>query len=170
MKVQRYTLDEIFEKELYYFLPFHIFVHEKELALYNEDENKREVLMDEYRLIGHRLYELLKENRIDELTIDCIINGMKHVLNKVSEKYETVVKEGEEAMGGEILDYPAKTAMREGFAKGRSEGLAEGLIEDQMEKALQVYNNCIARGMTKEDALAIAEITEEDIKNITSTN
>lgn len=167
LKVQRYALDEIFEKELYYFLPFHIFVHEKELALYNEDENKRKVLMDEYRQIGHRLYELLKENRIDELTVDCIINGMKHVLNKISEKYETVVKEGEEAMGGEILDYPAKTAMREGYAKGRLDGLAEGqsegLAKGQMEKALQVYKNCIDRGMTQEDALAIADISVDDV-------
>ena len=67
-------------------------------------------------------------------------------------------------MGGEILDYPAKTAMREGFAKGKLEGILEGKLEGKLENGLQVYKNCIARGMSKEDALAIAEITEDDLK------
>ena len=62
-------------------------------------------------------------------------------------------------MGGEILDYPAKTAWRE----GRAEGLKEGHDAAILEKSIQVYKNCIARGMSKEDALAISELKEENI-------
>ena len=32
IKVQQYSLDELFEKKLLFFLPFFIFNHEKELA------------------------------------------------------------------------------------------------------------------------------------------
>ena len=165
LKIQRYSLDEIFEKELYYFLPFHIFVHEKELSLYNKDANKRQILLDEYKMICQRLNQLWREEKINELTVDCIVNGMKQVLEKIAVKYSNVIKDGEKVMGGEILDYPAKTAMREGLMRGRTEGKAEGKAEGILEKGLQVFKNCIARGMSKEDALAIAEITEDDLKN-----
>ena len=129
IKIQRYTLDEIFEKELYYFLPFYIFVHEKDLALYNEDEEKRSLLLDEYKSICQRLTKLWKKGKMDELTVDCIVNGMKQVLKKIASKYENVVKEGEKAMGGEILDYPAKAARREGLAEGREEGTFAFIFE-----------------------------------------
>ena len=129
LKVQRYSLDEIFQKELYYFLPFHIFVHEKELALYNKDANKRQILLDEYKLICQKLNQLWREEKINELTVDCIVNGMKQVLEKIAIKYSNVIKDGEEIMGGEILDYPAKTARREGLAEGLAEGRSKGIEE-----------------------------------------
>ena len=40
IKVQQYSLKEIFDKNLFIILPFHIFVHEKELSLNNKDKNK----------------------------------------------------------------------------------------------------------------------------------
>ena len=129
LKVQRYSLDEIFQKELYYFLPFHIFVHEKELSLYNKDANKRQILLDEYKLICQKLNQLWREEKINELTVDCIVNGMKQVLEKIAVKYSNVIKDGEKVMGGEILDYPAKTARREGLAEGLAEGRSEGIEE-----------------------------------------
>ena len=63
LKIQRYSLDEIFEKELYYFLPFHIFVHEKELSLYNKDAKKRQILLDEYKMICQKLNQLWREEK-----------------------------------------------------------------------------------------------------------
>ena len=129
LKIQRYSLDEIFKKELYYFLPFHIFVHEKELALYNKDTKKRQILLDEYKTICQKLNKLWQERKINELTVDCIVNGMKQVLEKIAIKYSNVIKDGEEIMGGEILDYPAKTARREGLAEGRSVGIKAFILE-----------------------------------------
>ena len=58
-----------------------------------------------------------------------------------------------------ITEYNEKT-----FVDGiRAEGKAEGKAEGIKEKTLQVYNNCIKRGMSKEEAIAISGIAEEDI-------
>ncbi len=59
-------------------------------------------------------------------------------------------------MGGKALVLKSK----EQRIQAHNEGHAAGIRE----KALQVYNNCIDRGMTKEDALAIAGITEADLE------
>ena len=152
LKVQRYSLDEIFQKELYYFLPFHIFVHEKELSLYNKDANKRQILLDEYKLICQKLNQLWREEKINELTVDCIVNGMKQVLEKIAIKYSNVIKDGEEIMGGEILDYPAKTARREGLAEGRSEGIEETLAQ-LVKDGILSPEEAARRGQQMKDAL-----------------
>ena len=70
-------------------------------------------------------------------------------------------------MGGEILEYEAKTIYRNGFKngelKGEHKGKLEGKQEGELKKAIQVYKNCLNRGMSKEDALAISELKEADI-------
>ena len=42
-------------------------------------------------------------------------------------------------------------------------GLKKDKLEGKLENAIQVYKNCINRGMSKEDALAISELQEKDI-------
>ena len=48
MKVQNYTVDEIFEKKLYFLIPYHIFVFEKHFQLYELDEESRKELHSTY--------------------------------------------------------------------------------------------------------------------------
>ena len=66
-------------------------------------------------------------------------------------KYPNVVKEGEKAMGGEILDYPAKIARRE----GREEGVKE--------ERLNLIKGMLRKGKTAEE---ISELTDYDITEI----
>ena len=65
IKVQQYSLNELFEKKLLFFLPFYIFSHEKELPECESDETKLEQLKDIYRGIRTRLDELQKAGEID---------------------------------------------------------------------------------------------------------
>lgn len=67
IKVQKYSLEELFEKKLLFFLPFYIFSHEKDLAAYDTDEKKLEQLKDAYRHIRSRLDDLQRAGEIDEL-------------------------------------------------------------------------------------------------------
>ena len=89
--------------------------------------------------IVRRLFLLWKKARLDELTLDCIINSMKQILNKVADKYQKVVKEGEEAMGGEILDYPAKTARQEGIKVFILDKIEDGVPEFKIVEKLKKY-------------------------------
>lgn len=56
-------------------------------------------------------------------------------------------------MGGKILTLPSDY-----IKQGRLEGLQEG----ELYKARRVYQNCISRGMSEEDALAISELREAE--------
>ena len=56
-------------------------------------------------------------------------------------------------MGGQILEYEAKTILNEGMKKGMQKGRQEGQVI--------VFKNMIRRGCSVKDAMSIAEITEE---------
>ena len=49
MKMQEYSLDDIFAKGLLTLIPFYIFSHEKQFMVYNSNEQKLEELKAEYQ-------------------------------------------------------------------------------------------------------------------------
>ena len=55
MKVQKYSLDDIFDKHLLMLIPFYIFSHENSFPEYNSNEQKLEKLKAEYQVILERL-------------------------------------------------------------------------------------------------------------------
>ena len=59
-----------------------------------------------------------------------------------------------------MLSYTA-SVKSESEAKGRAEGRLEGALQ----KGIQVYRNMRKRGISKEEALAIADIPADAIKD-----
>ena len=66
MKVQKYTVDEIFEKGVRFLIPFHIFSHERRFKDYERDEKELESLTSEYDQIKVSLEELLDKGVVSE--------------------------------------------------------------------------------------------------------
>ena len=97
MKSQNYTIDEIFEKNLLFLIPFYIFTYESRFEEYNNDMKKIEMLKSEYEDIKNKLEELMNNNVINEFT-RCTISDMSNrVLEHIAKKYENV-KEGVESV------------------------------------------------------------------------
>ena len=61
MKVQAYSLDDIFERGLLMLIPFYIFSHEKSFLEYNSNEQKLAELKAEYQKILEKLDELERQ-------------------------------------------------------------------------------------------------------------
>ena len=59
MKVQTYSIDAIFEKELLMLIPFYIFSHESNFPEYNSNEQKLKELKAEYQYLVHLTNEQL---------------------------------------------------------------------------------------------------------------
>lgn len=55
VKTQKYTLDELLDKGMFFLLSFYAFTHEKRLALYEADERELDGLMREIETIKKRL-------------------------------------------------------------------------------------------------------------------
>lgn len=64
MKVSTYSIDEIFEKNLYFLIPFHIFTYERLFPEYESDSDKLQELMKIYEDIVNRLNQCANQGLI----------------------------------------------------------------------------------------------------------
>ena len=135
MKVQQYTIKEIFEKKLLFLIPFYIFSHEGRFREYEQDETKLRSLKKEYENIKNRLETLLEQGIINEYTRCTIIDMSNKVLEHIAQKYDSVRKGVKAVMGGRVLEYEAKTIKNEGIKEGMEKGIEKG-IEKGMEKGI----------------------------------
>jgi len=134
MKVQKYSVDEIFEKRLFFLIPFHIFTYEKDFKEYDTDEQKLRELTRVYEELVEKLEAYTEEQVIDGYTKETIIDMSKKVLEHLAKKYSKVREGVGAVMGGKILDYPAKQALNQGRAEGRAEERRQMLMEILEEK------------------------------------
>ena len=108
MKVQMYSLEDIFEKGLLLLIPFYIFSHEKDFSEYNSNEQKLEELKAEYRDILERLDGLERQGDIGAFDKRTIIELSGDVIREIAQKYENVQKGVGDIMGGALIETSAR--------------------------------------------------------------
>ena len=159
MKVSTYTVDEIFEKQLYFLIPFHIFAYEHLFEEYDKNEEKLAKLTQIYEDIIDRLHACAKQGFISEYIKCTIIDMSKQVLNQISRKYQNIKEGIGEIMGGKVLEYEAKDILKKGIAQGHAAGHAAGLTE----KLITQIRKKLAKGQSLE---MIADALEESVETI----
>ncbi len=117
MKVQAYTLDDIFEKGLLILIPFYIFSHEKSFPEYNSNEQKLEELKAEYQKILEKLDELEEQGIIGAFDKRTIIELSSDVIKEIAQKYENVQKGVGDIMGGALIETSARRLKKEANKK-----------------------------------------------------
>ena len=108
MKVQTYSLDDIFDKQLLMLLPFYIFSHENNLPEYNSNGQKLKELEEEYKEILERLDTLEDQGKIGTFDKRTIIELSRDVIKEIAQKYENVQKGVGGIMGGALIETEAR--------------------------------------------------------------
>lgn len=121
MKVQAYTLNEIFEKRLLLLIPFYIFSHEKNFPEYNSNEQKLEELKAEYHDILIRLDKLEQQSVIGAFDKRTIIELSRDVIREIAKKYENVQKGVGDIVGGALIETEARTILNQGINENKRE-------------------------------------------------
>lgn len=104
LKISKYTIEEIFERKLYFLIPFYIFNLEKELKEYDSDPVRREELKRLYISIDKRLEDLSQSGKLSAYSRHLIKDLSNKVVQNLAVKYEQVRKEIGDIMGGQVLD------------------------------------------------------------------
>ena len=125
MKVQEYTLEDIFSKGLLLLIPFYIFSHEKNFRVYNSNEQRLAELKAEYRSILERLNKLEQEGIIGAFDKRTIIELSGDVIREIAQKYEKVQKGIGGMMSEALLETEARTILNKGKDEGRNENKKE---------------------------------------------
>ena len=115
MKVQLYSLEEIFEKKLLLLLPFYIFNYKKRFGVIEENPNERGKLKEEFNHISERLEKMCETGELTAYEKHTILNMTKKVVDNLARDYGKIRKEVSENMGGKVLDHEAKDILRKGI-------------------------------------------------------
>lgn len=121
MKIQTYSLDDLFEKGLLILIPFYIFSHEKNFPAYNKDEKKLAELKAEYEKILETLDKLEQQGVIGSFEKRTIIELSGDVIKEISKKYKNVQKGIGDIMGGPLIETETRRIFNKGISKGVSE-------------------------------------------------
>ena len=113
MKVQTYSLDDIFEKGLLMLIPFYSFSHEKDLPEYNSNEQKLAELKAEYQKILERLDKLEQQGVIGAFDKRTIIDLSGDVIHEIARKYKNVQKGVGDMMRGKLIETSARRLKNE---------------------------------------------------------
>ena len=128
IKMKSYTLEEIFEKRLLFLIPFYIFVHEKNLWVYNEDKERLQELLKEFEYIKNQLETLNEQGVINEFVRLAIVDMTRKVVKHLAKNYKQVRKGVKAVMGGKVLEYEAKTILKKGKISAYTEMIRDGFI------------------------------------------
>lgn len=154
MKVQSYSLDEIFEKRLLMLIPFYIFSHEKSFAEYNSNHQKLEELKTQYQEILERLDELEEKEEIGAFDKRTIIDLSGDVIQEIARKYEKVQKGIGGMMRGALIETSARTIL--------NQGISQGIRENKKETALKMLKRgkLTVEEIAEDTGLSVAEVEE----------
>lgn len=125
MKVQNYTLDDIFEKRLLMLIPFYIFSHENRFPEYDSNRQRLEELKAEYQVILERLDRLEQQGFIGAFDKRTIIELSGDVIREIAQKYENVQKGVGDMMSGAMIETEARTILNRGISQGKKQGINE---------------------------------------------
>ena len=152
MKVQEYTLEDIFSKGLLLLIPFYIFSHEKSFKVYNSNEQRLAELKAEYRNILERLNKLEQEGIIGAIDKCTIIELSRDVIREIAQKYEKVQKGIGGMMSGALLETEARTILNRGKDEGRNQTKKETALRMLQDGELPIDK------IAKYSGLNIAEV------------
>ena len=161
IKITNYSIDDIFEKKLFFLVPFMIFSYEKDFKKYNEDEQALAQLKAEYADLMERLQKAADEGLISAYYWRVIMDMSKKVLENIARKYDNVKEGVEKIMGGHVLEHEGKkiynagmqacmpACMQAGEEKGKKDGVIEILVSLVKDKILSVSEAAKRANMTQ---------------------
>lgn len=167
MKVQTYSIDDIFQKRLLMLIPFYTFSHEKHFSEYNQNKQKLEKIKAEYQDILKRLEELEQQEVLGSFDKQTIIELSRDVIQEISQKYEKVQKGIGSIMRGALIETETKKILMQGIKQGMKQGRDEGIKQGKSETERELVIRMLKKGkLTVEEIAEYSKLSIEEIEQL----
>ena len=154
VKLNEFNIDTIFDKHLYFLIPYYLFTRENELPSMERNPDKVDELLVAYDVILDRLADAVEKNFLSAFSKGVIIKLIKEVNEKLTNRYKNVNERVGEYMGGKVLDLDIIKAHDDGIAEGLEKGEALSDISAIKNLMLNTKNTfeqaCELLGISKE--------------------
>lgn len=147
LHVRDYTVDAIFEKKLYFLIPFIIFNMEWEFSEINKNPVRLDVLKEFYADIVHRLENLVLEGELSEFSYVETRDMINRVVQNLAKNYKNIREGVGNIMGGKVL----VTEISKACDKAREK------------EAISIVENMLRKGKTPEEIAYLCDYALSDI-------
>lgn len=154
VRLQEYSKEEIFDKQLLFFLPYYILRFENELGEIAQDEARFMDFREDYADIYGRLKRLQEREIIDILYLNDLVELIKRLVEYVAKDNESVKEVSR--MGGKVLELESDRLLR----KGREEGIKITLMALYRDGIIDFDTLVMRMNMTEEEVLN--KLAEQD--------
>ena len=148
IKVQKYTKEELFEKNLLFFIPYYIMRYEKSILDIDKDEEKLKKLIADYRDIYERLSSLEENKVINSNDLYNLVELTDMLIDVVAEKADNVKREVMH-MGGRVLELKSEKILQQGLNQGLKQGIEQGIEQGIKQGIEQGIEQGIQQGIEK---------------------
>ncbi len=153
MHVQAYSMDEIFEKKLYFLIPFYTMRFKRKIKqIAGDKENtleskvKYDKIISEMKVFADRLYKAYEDKELSEDYTRELGNMYRDIAEAMAAGLDDDRREGMvNTMGGNILKLQAEIWMEEGMEKEKVNTDREKKRADEAEKQLEEARREIER-------------------------
>lgn len=126
LSVQSYSLEEIFDKRLYFLIPYYFIRYEDSfdhgIGLDNE-----QIQMD-IEQMNQRLYELCEKGIITEVQLTDLVQLIQTIVKQITRKLDDEERERlVKSMGGKVLEMESDKILERGRRNGFNEGILRAL-------------------------------------------
>ena len=164
LKVKSYSLEQLFDKNLLFLLPFYIFNLEKDFPKYDRDKAALEKLKRVYSDFMDRLEAAVETGSISAYYRRTILDMSKKVLENIAAKYHNVQEGVKNIMGGQVLEHEGKTIYNAGIQEGIAIGEARGTERGRREEKFDTAKRLRDMGMNDNDIHRATNISLDDLR------
>ena len=158
VKVQKYTKEEIFDKNLLFFIPYYIMRFEKELQAENtETETIEKQLIEDYTVIYDKLKRLEENQLIDYNYLHDLISLTTRLIEVVSRGNPNIMREVSVMGGGKVLEMESEKIYNRGVSQGLEQGLSQGLSQGLEQGLSQGLAQGLSQGLSQGIAQGISD-------------
>ncbi|MCD7862703.1 MAG: hypothetical protein LUG61_04115 [Lachnospiraceae bacterium] len=125
----------------------------------NADIQKLNALKNEFQLIVRHLDHLEYQGLLSAYYKRTLIEMSEKVVDNLAANYENVKEGVKSVMGGKVLEYEAKTILRQGERQGEQKGIRQGRLDALVET---IKNLMETMGWTAEQAMDNMKISTDD--------
>jgi len=129
VKVQNYTKEEIFDKNLLFFIPYYILRFEKRLNEIEKNEEKLRSLVDDYKDILNRLNGLEAMQQIDYNYLHDLLALTSRLIEVVAKDNISIKREVIKVCGGKVLEMESEKIYNRGISQGISGSIIDVIEE-----------------------------------------
>ena len=136
VKVQNYTKEEIFDKNLLFFIPYYILRFEEDMKRIDSEETELKKLAQDYEDIYSKLCALQARNSIDYTYLHDLISLTERLIDVVAKDSQNVKREVIAMGGGKVLEMESDKILQRGIEQGISQGMSRGILEATMDSII----------------------------------